>query len=261
MLLAALQVGEESLGVVEIFQRSDAPRDARPGFLQFVEQMVGHASRYLERQQSDQQPQDASSFLTDFEQFMLQLQRGENTEEVATTAANDGRQLLGCDRLSVAIHKGAKTSIVAISGQDSVNARANLTRAMAQIAERVIELREPLTFSGRIDDLPPQIEKPLADFVQESGSRMVKLLPLIEPDPLISRREDEHRRKAPPRPRETRSSGSGGTRPAPTAGRSSRCGPGSTPPPACRRYRRCRSSPRRRRPRPGSPAAARSHGP
>ncbi|HEV3303275.1 MAG TPA: biotin/lipoyl-binding protein, partial [Planctomycetaceae bacterium] len=148
-------------------------------------------------------PQDASSFLTDFEQFMLQLQRGENTEEVATTAANDGRQLLGCDRLSVAIHKGAKTSIVAISGQDSVNARANLTRAMAQIAERVIELREPLTFSGKIDDLPPQIEKPLADFVQESGSRMVKLLPLIEPEPLIGRREDEHRRKALPRPRET----------------------------------------------------------
>ncbi|HEV8002237.1 MAG TPA: GAF domain-containing protein [Planctomycetaceae bacterium] len=203
VLVAALQVGEESLGVVEIFQRSDAPRDARPGFLQFVEQMVGHASRYLERQQADRQPQDAASFLTDFEQFLLQLQRGEDVEEVATTAANDGRQLLGCDRLSVAIHKGAKTSIVAISGQDSVNARANLTRAMAQIAERVIELREPLTFSGKIDELPPQIERPLADFVQESGSRMVKLLPLIEPEPLISRRDDEHRRKAPPRPRET----------------------------------------------------------
>ncbi|HET6327372.1 MAG TPA: GAF domain-containing protein [Planctomycetaceae bacterium] len=203
VLVAALQVGEESLGVVEVFQRSDAPRDARPGFLQFVEQMVGHASRYLERQQADSQPQDAASFLTDFEQFLLQLQRGEDVEEVATTAANDGRQLLGCDRLSVAIHKGVKTSIVAISGQDSVNARANLTRAMAQIADRVIELREPLTFSGKIDELPPQIERPLADFVQESGSRMVKLLPLVEPEPLISRRDDDQRRKAPPRPRET----------------------------------------------------------
>jgi hypothetical protein len=203
VLLAALQVGEESLGVVEVFQRSDAPRDARPGFLQFVEQMVGHASRYLERQQSDRQPQDAASFLSDFEQFLLQLQRGENVEEVATTAANDGRQLLGCDRLSVAIHKGAKTSIVAISGQDSVNARANLTRAMAEIADKVIELREPLTFSGKIDELSPQLERPLADFVQESGSRMVKLLPLVEPEPLIARSEDEHRRKAPPRPRET----------------------------------------------------------
>jgi HlyD family secretion protein len=203
ILLAALQVGEESMGVVQIFQRPDAPREARPGFLQFVEQMVGHASRYLERQQTDRQPQDAASFLSDFEQFLLQLQRGENVEEVATTAANDGRQLLGCDRLSVAIHKGVKTSIIAISGQDSVNARANLTRAMAKVAERVIELREPLTFSGKIDALPPQIEQPLADFVHESGSRMVKLLPLVEPEPLTNRREEEHRRKAPPRPRET----------------------------------------------------------
>jgi multidrug efflux pump subunit AcrA (membrane-fusion protein) len=32
---------------------------------------------------------------------------------------------------------------------------------------------------------------------------MVKLLPLIEPEPLISRRDDEQRRKALPRPRET----------------------------------------------------------
>jgi hypothetical protein len=203
VLIAALQVGEESLGVVEVFQRPDAPRDARPGFLQFVEQMVGHASRYLERQQVDRQPQDAASFLADFEQFLLQLQRCEDVTEVAMTAANDGRQLLNCDRLSVAIHKGAKTSIVAISGQDSVNARANLTRAMAQIAERVIELREPLTYTGRVDALPPQLEKPLADFVHESGSRMVKLLPLVEPEPLINRREDDQRRSAPPRPRET----------------------------------------------------------
>jgi hypothetical protein len=202
VLLAALQVGEQSLGVVEVFQRPDAPRDARPGFLQFVEQMVGHASRYLERNQSDRQPQDAASFLGDFEQFLLQLQRCENVTEVAMTVANDGRQLLTCDRLSVAVHKGAKTSIVAISGQDSVNARANLTRAMAQIADRVIELREPLTFTGRVDELPPQVEKPLADFVHESGSRMVKLLPLVEPEPLINRRDDDQRRLAPPRPRE-----------------------------------------------------------
>jgi len=203
VLLAALQVGEESMGVVEVFQRADAPRDARPGFLQFVEQMVGHASGYLQRQQVERQPQDPASFLADFEQFLLQLQRGENVEEVATTAANDGRQLLGCDRLSVAVHKGVKTSIVAISGQDSVNARSNLARAMALLAERVIELREPLTFSGKIDELPPQVEQPLADFVHESGSRMVKLLPLVEPEPLVSRREEDQKRKSPPRPRET----------------------------------------------------------
>ncbi|HUE13168.1 MAG TPA: biotin/lipoyl-binding protein [Planctomycetaceae bacterium] len=203
IIVAALQIGEDCVGAVEIFQRPDAPREARPGFLQFVEQMTGHASHYLERRQTEASaPADASSFLADFEQFVLQLQRGENVPEVAATAANDGRQLLGCDRLSVAVHKGRKTSIVAISGQDRVNARANLTRAMAAIASRIVDLREPLTFSGRIDNLPPQIEEPLANFIHESGSRLVKLIPLIEPEPLIHRDDSDDHRPASTRTRE-----------------------------------------------------------
>lgn len=203
IIVAALQIGEDCVGAVEIFQRADAPREARPGFLQFVEQMTGHASRYLERRQTESSsPADSSGFLADFEQFILQLERGENVPEVAATAANDGRHLLGCDRLSVAVHKGNKTSIVAISGQDKVNARANLTRAMAAIAARIVELREPLTFSGRIDNLPPQIEEPLANFIHESGSRLVKLVPLIEPEPLIHRSDDEDHRPPSIRTRE-----------------------------------------------------------
>jgi hypothetical protein len=203
IIVAALQIGEDCVGAVEIFQRADAPREARPGFLQFVEQMTGHASRFLERRQNEAtKPADASTFLAEFEQFILQLQRGEDVPEVAATAANDGRQLLGCDRLSVAVHKGRKTSIVAISGQDEVNARANLTRAMAAIAARIIELREPVTFSGRIENLPPQIEEPLGNFIHESGSRLVKLIPLIEPEPLMDRDDSEDHRPAPIRPRE-----------------------------------------------------------
>jgi hypothetical protein len=202
IIMAALQIGEDCIGVVEVFQRSDAPREARAGYLQFVEQMAGHASRYLERRQTQSSPDDAGKFLVDFEQFVLQLQRGENVEQVAATTANDGRQLLGCDRLSVAMHKGAKTSIVAISGQDRVNVRANLTRAMTTIASRIIAMREPLTFSGRVDHLPPQIEEPLANFIQESGSRMVKLLPLIEPEPLMDKDDADKKSAAPARPRE-----------------------------------------------------------
>jgi HlyD family secretion protein len=203
IIVAALQIGEDCVGAVEIFQRPDAPREARPGFLQFVEQMTGHASRFLERRQTEATtPSDSSNFLADFEQFILQLQRGENVPEIAATAANDGRQLLGCDRLSVAIHKGRKTSIVAISGQDKVNARANLTRAMAAIAGRIVELREPLTFSGKIENLPPQVEEPLANFIHESGSRLVKLLPLIEPERLVPRDDSEHHRPTAARPRE-----------------------------------------------------------
>jgi hypothetical protein len=74
ILVAALHIGEECVGAVEIFQRPDAPREARPGFLQFVEQMTGHASRYLERGQTQStKPSDFSSFLGDLGRFILRL--------------------------------------------------------------------------------------------------------------------------------------------------------------------------------------------
>lgn len=195
LVLAALHCEKECVGVVELFQRPDAPREARPGYLQFLEQMCGFASKYLERRKASAQPGDSQQFWRDFEKYTLLLQRSLDVNEVASTAASDGRLLLGCDRLSVALKRGKKTSIVAISGQDAVNPRANLVRAMAALSKNVIRMREPLAFTGKVENLPPQIEKPLANYVQESGSRMVFVLPLYERGPLIKDDEAEERRR------------------------------------------------------------------
>ena len=186
IVLASLQQQKQCVGVVEIFQRVDTPQQARPGFLQFVEQMCGYACRYLDRQASPKPTQESKAKLSDqFEQFLLQLHRSLDVGEVAATAANDGRLLLGCDRLSVAVQYGNKTVIKAISGQDSVHQRANLVKRMCAIANKVIRMREPLTYTGKIDHLPPQITTPLADYIQESGSRMVIVWPLFESDAVI----------------------------------------------------------------------------
>lgn len=186
IVLAALQQSKQCVGVVQIFQRVDTPQQARPGFLQFVEQMCGYACRYLDRQASPKPTQESKAKLTDqFENFLLQLHRSLDVGEVAATAANDGRLLLGCDRLSIAVQYGKKTVIKAISGQDSVHQRANLVKRMGAMANKVIQMREPLTYSGKLDHLPPQITTPLADYIQESGSRMVIVWPLFESDAVI----------------------------------------------------------------------------
>ena len=187
IVLASLQQQKQCVGVVQIFQRVDTPQQARPGFLQFVEQMCGYACRYLDRQAAPKPTTDASKpkLTEQFEQFLLQLHRSLDVAEVAATAANDGRLLLGCDRLSVAVQYGKKTIIKAISGQDSVHQRANLVKRMCSMANKVILMREPLTFTGKLDHLPPQITTPLADYIQESGSRMVIVWPLFESDAVI----------------------------------------------------------------------------
>lgn len=197
LVLAALQQNKEVVGVVEIFQRSDTPPQARPGFLQFVEQMTGYACRYLDNQQRAQTESSnaVGTVAAEFEQFILQLHKTLDFKEVATTAANDGRLLVGCDRMSVAVLDGRKTVVRAISGQETVNQRANLVRRMTSLADRVIATNEAMEYTGKVDHLAPKVEDALADFIQESGSRMVTVIPVFEPEPLIEKQDDRARPK------------------------------------------------------------------
>lgn len=195
LVLAALQANKEVVGVVEIFQRHDTPAQARPGFLQFVEQMSGYACRYLENQGNEAAHGSVavSQIAEDFEQFVLQLHKSLDVKEVAFTAANDGRLLVGADRVSIAVLDGRKTVIRAISGQDSVNQRANLVRRMTKLASHVIRTNEKMEYTGKVDHLAPKVERALADFVQESGSRMVTVIPVFKPDPVIEKEDSNSR--------------------------------------------------------------------
>lgn len=200
MVMSALHKEKDCVGVVQLFQRTDVPDKARSGYMQFLEQMCGYASRYIEgkRRNPEMSADLKSKFWTDFEQFTLRIQRSLDESEVADAAASDGRPLLGCDRLSVVTKKGRKIKVCAVSGQTSVNQRANLIQAMNKLARRVIDSGETLIYTGKIEGLAPQVEKPLANFVQESGSRMLMIVPTYPNDVLVREQgeEAEARRKA-----------------------------------------------------------------
>jgi hypothetical protein len=203
IVLAVLHTADGCAGVVEIFAQTEPPPEARPGYLQFVEQMCGHASRYLEHcRLRPQTESSAARFWEDFERFLLELHRSLDAREVSMVAVNDGRLLLGCDRLSVAYRRGRKTVIKAISGQDHVNTRSNLCRTMQTLITDVMATGESLTYSGTEEELAPQIERSLGDFVQESGSRMVMLVPLVNPQPLVEQDDSDATRSGSDKPPE-----------------------------------------------------------
>ncbi|MEQ9410380.1 MAG: hypothetical protein RIK87_21780 [Fuerstiella sp.] len=197
MVLSAVHKEKECVGVVQLFQRTDVPEKARSGYMQFLEQMCGYASRYVEGKRRNAAMSDdlKSRFWTDFEQFTLRVQRSLEEQEVADASASDGRPLLGCDRLSVITKKGSSVKVRAVSGQSTVNPRANLITSMAKLARRVIDSGESLLYAGKIENLPPQIEKPLANFVQESGSRMIMIVPLFQSDVLVREQGEEAEQK------------------------------------------------------------------
>jgi multidrug efflux pump subunit AcrA (membrane-fusion protein) len=117
--------------------------------------------------------------------FTLNLQRSLDLNEVANVVVNDGRLLWHSDRVSLALRRGRTTVIAAVSGQESVHPRGNLVRAMARLTANVIESGEPLIYDGRLENLPPPLEGPLADFVQEAGPRYLLIVPLFKPGQLV----------------------------------------------------------------------------
>ena len=193
LVLSALHKEKKCVGVVELFQRPDVPIKAQSGYMQFLEQMCGYGSRFIEgkRRNLGDQADLKNQFWTDFEQFSLRIQRSLVEQEVADAAASDARSLLGADRVSVVTRKGRSVRVRAVSGQSSVNPRANLIAAMNKLATRVIEMGETLTYTGKVDGLAPQIEEPLAAFVQESGSRMVMMVPTFETEELVRKQGEE----------------------------------------------------------------------
>jgi hypothetical protein len=155
--------------------------------------MCGYGSRFIEgkRRNLGDQADLKNQFWTDFEQFSLRIQRSLVEQEVADAAASDARSLLGADRVSIVTRKGRSVRVRAVSGQSSVNPRANLIAAMNKLASRVIDMGETLTYTGKVDGLAPQIEEPLAAFVQESGSRMVMMVPTFETEDMVRKQGEE----------------------------------------------------------------------
>ena len=191
LTLAPLQKGDQCVGVVELFQKPDTAGTARAGYLQFVEQLSGHASQFLTAERHSVPTGSVDPFWQELADFSLEMQGSLHPKHVAAAAANDGRLLLKCDRLTVIARKGRKLKAEAVSGQDSVHHRSNLIRSMLKLSKKVLPSKQTFTFGESAKEPPPTLKEPLADFLAESGARRMVLVPLFEPEPIVQKKEAE----------------------------------------------------------------------
>jgi hypothetical protein len=180
LVLCPLRADGKVEGLIEIFQRPDSPPATQRGYLRFVEQMGELAGEWLKTQQL-RQFTDRHSLWAQADQFSRQVHESLDLRETAYAVANEGRRLIGCDRVSVGVMRGRKCVIDAVSGQDALENRSNIVNLLGQLATRVVATGEPLWYEGSTDDLPPQIEKAIDAYVDESYSKTIAVLPLRRP--------------------------------------------------------------------------------
>jgi hypothetical protein len=191
ILIAPILVDKQVAGMIEIWQDADRNPNAQRGFLEFITRMAELASGYT-RNNHLRSMVGQQALWTQLEAFARQIHGSLNPMEVSYVVANEGRRLVDCDRVSVAMRRGKKARIEAISGADVVEKRSNLVRLMASLMDKVLVWGEKLIYQGTKDDsLPPAVLKALDAYLAESNSKLLTILPLKD--------EREKESKKPPR--------------------------------------------------------------
>ena len=177
LILGPVKVDQESKGIIEIFQRAGAPTTTQRGYLKFLLQMCELASDFLKTRQL-RHFSDRQTLWNQLENFSRVAHSSLDPRETAYTIANEGRRLIECDRVSVAIRRGRKCTIEAVSGQDTFDKRSNVIALLNRLSSAVVATGDALWYSGDTSDLAPQVEDAVQAYVDESHSKHVAVLPL-----------------------------------------------------------------------------------
>ena len=168
----------ETVGLVEVWQDPRWDARAQKLCLNYVIQMAGYAANFVRNQQG-RRLAGQEQIWTQLESFARDVHASLEPTRVAYQVANEGRRIIGCDRLSVATVEAKKCKIQAVSGSDVVEKRSNLIVLMRALVDAVLAWGEKLVYTGTKDDsLPPDVLVALDDFLAESNSKLLVLQPL-----------------------------------------------------------------------------------
>ena len=173
-------------GVVEVFQRPGARPATQRGYLKFLEQTCELAGDYL-RARRLRHLAEKQSLWEQLESFTRTAHETLDLRECAYAIANEGRRLIGCDRVSVAIRRGSRVVVESVSGKDTFDKRSNVVTLLNRLATAVTKTGEDVWYDGDTSKMAPQVEHAIDAYVDESQTKSMAILPLFRP----SRDEEE----------------------------------------------------------------------
>lgn len=71
--------------------------------------------------------------------FVARLNAASSSDELTVIAVNEGRQAIGCDRISLGWANGRRPKILAVSGHDQIDQKSNVIRALTNLTKCAIQ--------------------------------------------------------------------------------------------------------------------------
>ncbi len=181
LIIAPMTVDKQVVGLVEILMDPTRRAATQKSTLRFVSDLCDLAGTYLKNRQM-RQMMSQQRLWNQLEGFTHQIHASLDLKEAAYAVANDGKRLIACDRLSVAMKIGGRVSVQAVSGQEVVEQRANLIRELTKVCKVAIRSGEDIVYTGNTEGFAPDIRDALEMYVDESGSKSVIVTLLYKPE-------------------------------------------------------------------------------
>ena len=181
LIIAPLMVDKQVVGLLEILMDPTRRAAQQKSTLRFVSDLCDLAATYLKNRQM-RQMMSQQRLWNQLEGFTHQIHGSLDLKETAYAVVNDGKRLVACDRLTVALKISNRTMVEAVSGQEVVEQRSNLVRELTRLCKVVIRSGEDLLYTGNTDGLAPDIRDALEMYVDESGSKVVVVTLLHKPE-------------------------------------------------------------------------------
>ncbi len=168
---------KDAVGTVELIQRGDISPQAQEGYLRFLTQISALFQRWHERQDVTRTAQRSEKW-TEKMEFVSEVHRSIDFKETAYAIANESRRVLGADRVSVGRWNGKNCKILAISSQDRFDNRANVVRKLGNVATASVGADSTFWITGSTDHVAPEVARKINDYLDESHSRTLAVIPL-----------------------------------------------------------------------------------
>jgi hypothetical protein len=180
LVLCPLVLPGRTLGVIEVFLRAHARPDVQQGCLQIVA-AVGELATDFHRDSLLRELTAQRAWWQQWRTYSQMVHGSLALKTTAYTIVNEGRRLVGCDRVSLAVRRGRRCRLVAVSGVDVVQRRATAVGQLETLATRVLASQQPLQYPDQERELPPDLETVLEAYVDESSVRWLACVPLGDP--------------------------------------------------------------------------------
>lgn len=177
-LFAPILIGKKAIGLLEVVLTAPSDRELKRVITRLATELAGIAAAFCQKREW-MQLHEERAFARDLDRFVMQAYQSLVPEEVAFVLANEGKKLIGCDQLSVAMRSGGGFKIGSVSAALALEPNSPAIRAMTALAQAVADWGELVGYEGARDEsLPPDVLRSLDAYLSLSNPMYLVAMPL-----------------------------------------------------------------------------------